>query len=557
MIDTEAATAADGGKPLKHAADGGKPPKHAAEDGKPPKHAADDGDPADRAADRTLAGQLALLIVALGALRLAFADYPLWFDEYATLVFADQPLSRLWSGWMVNETNPPLFYTLTRGWQALGFQTTLALRLLPILFGLAGLALIGIAARLGWGRSAAFTAVLLAGLSPLHIYASQLLRGYMLAADGVLLALIGLLLLLRDAGEPAAGAPNYRALALYTGGSVLAIFGHTTMLLWPPAAMAALVLSAGSQVVAGKGRLLRHLIVANLLVLALSGWWLGITLAQLRLGAENVSWIRSYDTMGYVDLVARSVLLVNQPYLIERFLVIGFGVTLVAAVWADRRTYATRFTALVLLFGAGLFWAASIVHPIATAMILFWLLPLVALLIAGGLGRLRDVERARQGRLVLFTVLAANLLMHGTQLNEQDFRGAIRTVAARPGAALVVEGATMGAVTARACAHDLNRATCPIRILTVSPPQAERTWASALGTVNTLSPAQLATALRCCRSVYTLRTLELDPLLDFGIRSPDSRISWSEPFLEGPIAPSRFDPAAFRAADRPGQPSQP
>ena len=49
----------------------------------------------------------AVLVAAM--VRLAFSDYSLWFDELASVFFASQPTERLWSAWMLRETNPPLF----------------------------------------------------------------------------------------------------------------------------------------------------------------------------------------------------------------------------------------------------------------------------------------------------------------------------------------------------------------------------------------------------------------------------------------------------------------
>lgn len=496
------------------------------------------------AADRALAVRLAILIALLAAFRIASANYALWFDEFATLIFADQPLDRLWSHWMVNETNPPLFYTLIKGWQALGFRSIPGLRLLPILFSVVALALLALAARIGWGRSAATSAVLIAGVSPLHIFASQMLRGYMLATDGVLLAFIGLLLLLRER------APVGLALALYAGGSALAIYCHTTMFLWPPIAMAAFAATVPQRLLAGRARLLGQLALANLVTLALAGWWLGITLAQLGLGAENVSWIRPHTLPKYLDLFARSTLLVNQEYLIERGLVIVVGCAVLAAMAASWRNPAGRLAALIFLIGAFSFWAVSRVHPIATAMSLFWMLSFATLLIAGGLSAIRPPERERQARLGLVAILTANLLMHGSQLTYQDFAAAIRTVAQDKGTGLLVEGATMGAVSTKACQVAFPGLPCPVPIITVKMGRKEHSWATALGIVRPLGPVELPPALAtCCRAVYAVRTFDMDPLLDFQVRSVQTRHGWNDPFIEGPVPVSSFRPERFRVTE--------
>ena len=503
--------------------------------------------------DRALAVRLALLIALLGAYRVVTASYGLWFDEFATLIFSDQPLGRLWSGWMVHETNPPLFYTLMKGWQALGFHSILALRLLPVLSGTAGLALLARTAWIGWGRSAAVSAVMIAGVSPLHIYASQMLRGYMLASDGVLLSFAGLLLLLR--ADPASGMAADRrgtriALALYVAGSTVAIYCHTTLLLWPPFAMAAFAATARGRLLAARGLLLRQLALANLAVLALAGWWLGITLAQIGSGAENVSWIRAHTLPKYLDLFARSTLLVNQEYLVERSVVIVVGSAVIASIVAARREPATRLAALVFGIGGLGFWAVSKVHPIATAMSLFWMLPFAALLLAGGLASIRQPERERQARLALVGLLAANLVMHGSQLSFQDFAAALRTAHRDPGTGLLVEGATMGAVSVKACEVAFPGRPCPVPIVTVQMARPENNWATALGTIRPLAPADVPAVLAaCCRAVYTVRTFDMDPLLDFQIRSVKTRHGWNNPFFEGPVPAASFRPEKFRRTE--------
>lgn len=503
-------------------------------------------------ADRPALARLGILIALLGAYRVVTGNYALWFDEYATLIFADLPLHQLWSGWMVNETNPPLFYSLIKGWQLLGFHTVLGLRLLPVLFSMVALALIAAAAWLGWSRSAATSAVLIVGVSPHHVFFSQMLRGYMLASDGVLLSFLGLLLLVRIA-ECRPGEPRRTtriALALYAGGAALAIYCHTTMLLWPPIAMVALAATLRSQLLARRGHLLRHLLVANLAIAALAGWWLGITFAQLKLGAQNVSWIRAHNLPKYLDMLGQSVMLVNQEYQIERSLVFIVAGALAASAVAGRRRPAMQLAFGVFMGGALTFWAVSLIHPIATKYTVFWLLPFTALIIVGGLSTLRNPERERQLRLGLVAVIAANLVMHGAELAYQPFAETLRIAARDPGTGLLVEGATMGAVSTKACQLEFPSTLCPVPIVTLKLGRGETSWATALGTVQTVTPAQLPQVLAvCCRAVYTVRTFDMDPLIAFQLRRQDQRYGWNNPFREGPVPATSFRPETYRVTE--------
>ena len=492
--------------------------------------------PGPAASSRRMGWIVAATVLAMAGLRVATGLYPLWYDEYASLIFADQPLSRLWSRWMVAETNPPLFYTMAKGWQAMGLRSVAGLRLLPELGGLAELVLLAAAARIGWGWRAALAAVLLAGFSPHHVYAGQLLRGYIFAADGVLLAFIGLLLALREPGRA-------RGCWIYAAGSALALQFHTTMLLWPPIAMAALALSNRPALSAARFLLLRRLAMANLAVLASGAWWLWITLLQLNGGSQNVDWIAPLTLAGYADLLARSLLLVNEAYVIERGLSLLVGAALAIAVVQTFVNPAARLAACVLAIGAALFWGLSLVHPIATPMTLFWLSGFVVLIIAGWAGNLVPPLRACLLTAVLAGLLGFNLMAHGSRLTVQDFGAAVRAAAATPGSALLVEHASFGLVMAKACERELGARPCPIPILTLGAPGGS--FADALPHGPTLRPRDVPAALACCRQVFDVRTWEYDPLLHFGLARAADRRDWNDPFLEGPIPASRFDPARY------------
>ena len=83
-----------------------------------------------------------LAMVAGFIIRYSTGGYPMWQDELASMVFASQPLSRLWSAWMVRETNPPMFYSLLHLWLAMGARSILAIRALPDLGGVLAIGLV-------------------------------------------------------------------------------------------------------------------------------------------------------------------------------------------------------------------------------------------------------------------------------------------------------------------------------------------------------------------------------------------------------------------------------
>jgi ABC-type Fe3+ transport system permease subunit len=58
----------------------------------------------------------ALFAIVFVAIRLACANYPLFWDEWISIFFTRLPTGKLWSDWMVHESNPPLYYTLLKTW---------------------------------------------------------------------------------------------------------------------------------------------------------------------------------------------------------------------------------------------------------------------------------------------------------------------------------------------------------------------------------------------------------------------------------------------------------
>lgn len=131
-----------------------------------------------QSADRSLANRsawtLAGMVCLAALLRVMLANYSLWYDEYASLYFAHEPLRHLWGEWMVRETNPPLFYTMLKGWLALGFDSRAAIRLLSIIGGTLQVALLAMICWRWTGRQAAIAVSLLAALAPAGIYYSHL-----------------------------------------------------------------------------------------------------------------------------------------------------------------------------------------------------------------------------------------------------------------------------------------------------------------------------------------------------------------------------------------------
>lgn len=488
-----------------------------------------------------------LAVAGFAALRVATGHYGLWFDEYATLIFADQPVSRLWSGWMVRETNPPLFYTMVRGWQALGWHGTDQLRWLPELGGVLGLLLLAATAGLGWGPRAVVPAVVLAGLSAQHVHTSQLLRGYIFAADSVTLALAGLLLALRadEESRPAARGPGW---ILYGAGSALAVHFHTTMVLWPIVATLALPLAVERP---GRWSMIRAIMLADGAIVLACSWWLWITLEQIRGHSGNIAWIPRLSVRDYAWTVSQSVLLVREAVGGDHRLskVVALAVAL-AALFTLRRP-ATRLVLACAVLGIALQGLAGLVQPITTQATLFWLSTFVVLLLAGGIAALPSPGVAAVSLMALAALLGFNLVRSLPAQREGDFARALQVVARQPQAALLVEHEAMGAVIAKACALAWPGRPCPVTVVTLTSPLPNDAWARGLGP-SPVSPQAVRAALGPVTRVFTLRSAGYDPALRFGLLAPPASGDPRRPYLEGPFPAARFTAQAWRRPDPAG-----
>lgn len=227
---------------------------------------------------------LLAVITAFGlALRLLDIGRPLWFDEIATAEFAKMPLSRLWSMWMVRETNPPLYYTLAKGWAGLVGDGDTSLRTLSAVFGTTAIiAIYGVLAAVGRKREGISAALMLAAAPAALIY-SQQVRAYGLCQ---LLALASILSFIRFLDASAANRPAARPIALYIAATAAALYCHTTMVVLP---VLCGLFGLGFAIHRGISRaLIPRLVIVNIALVALWSWWGYVTFLQ---GAspENIS----------------------------------------------------------------------------------------------------------------------------------------------------------------------------------------------------------------------------------------------------------------------------
>jgi hypothetical protein len=491
-------------------------------------------DATSRAENRRTIAALAVLIAAFAALRLALADYSLWYDEYASLIFADQPLSRLWSGWMVRETNPPLFYSLLKGWEAAFGSSLLVLRALPVLAGGIGLGLFAAIAWQGYGRRAAIPVVAIVGISAAHIWTSQLVRAYIFAMDGVLLSLLGLVLLLRTPSRPGPG------LALYAAGAVIAIYSHTTMLLWPAIATLAWLVMDIPNLRAGRWRNAALLIAANLAVAAAAGWWIAITLSQLEGKTGNLGWLKPLSFGEYRYVVSQTILLTFQTGESQRWIHYSIIFAFLMATGLTVREVSTRFFLLLLGLGLAIVWLVEPVHPIASDKTVRWLMIFPALVIAGGAAHLASLWIRTGAVAVVGSLLAINLAASLAKFPLQDWKD--RLPATDPGGTvLLVQHESMAEVATKACEIEFQSAECPLQIVALASADPSNAWAKGLYGKPLIEGRALEPALAETARIYTARLGgAYDPLLQLGRVPASARTQWGIPTIEGPFTPAQI-----------------
>jgi hypothetical protein len=502
-----------------------------------------------RPAPRTLL--IAVLLLAASALalvlRLQQSHASMVFDEYASMFFSRRSWGELWGWWMLRETNPPLFYSLLKAWRAVTPQSQAALRLLPLLISLAQMALLARLAGRTYGAFAAVLCVLLLAVSPSDIYQSEYLRAYGLAKLAVTVSFVGLLHALE--GSPTAP----RGWIAYVAGAIVAIYSHTTMLLWPPVAtLAVLVEAAMARRITA--RQIGTLLAMGAAILALSGWVVAIALLQLRAHAGDISWIEPLSLEDYASSIDLQ-LLQDAPIgssLMGLLMLVG-----VARTW---RRPATRMALVIVVATLAAYKLADRIHPITSDYTLHWCAAFTVLLAAAALSDWRQDCQPRP-RLEAAIATGVALLVAGTGSYDlkndvwiprpQDFHAALQTVAHTPGAALLASHESDGVVIQQACMIEFGSATCPFPLVVLANPARSDSWATGGLRGPLTAPNDTYAALGATKTVYAFSRYVYTPLVQLGMDEHHyRRTEWDDGELIGPIPIADF---AARSASKPSR----
>ncbi|MDB5713819.1 MAG: hypothetical protein JWO15_1216 [Sphingomonadales bacterium] len=398
-----------------------------------------------------------MIILAVAALlRFASANHSLQFDEHASVYFSDQSYARLWSDWMLRETNPPLYYSVLRAWRAVAGSSDWAIRVPTIVASLFAIVLLFTLTRRVYGTTAAIIAAGLAGISGLHLYFAEIARGYIFVLCAVLVAVGALLKISSPESDPSS---RRRALLLYTIAATAAIYLHTTMILFPIFAFIALI-AADPARYRSHPRQLLPFIIANIAVYVLSAWAIRIAALQLIYGRDNISAIGLVGPVGIAGYSFKTLFLsIGTEWLpsilapLLAFMVIRFAMT-------DRHRVETRL--LAGMAGISLLALAFIgmVVPIFVPRTIFWISGIISILLAGALAAIPSVRLRWTVLAIVVVALAIDMVRLRQTIEDEDWNTPVQIMSHHPGALLLVQGEAMALLADQTCRRKLST-PCP------------------------------------------------------------------------------------------------
>lgn len=326
-------------------------------------------------------------IVALGlALRLLRLDAAsFWADEMFSAWWIGHDLGFLWSEGMRLEPNPPLYYTLLKGWTALaGARDEVAVRSFSVFCSVVTIPVVALIGRDVAGWRAGLLAAALFAVAPVQVHYAQEGRTYALLILLTATALLGMMRFVRGA-QHGGGARQW--LVLYAVAAVAMVYSHATAAL----TLAALNICAAAWLFAApaRRRAVVPLVGANLVVLLLAAPQI-LTMLGYMGRTHELGFIAEPGLVEFLNLA--NVLLVdpNTPWF--AFRVASLTAAMVAGLFA-----------LVLVFVRP---AAEILVFLVAVPALFLVLALLAGLVAPVL-----MPRVLTWMSVPFCVLAAAALL--------------------------------------------------------------------------------------------------------------------------------------------------
>ena len=474
-----------------------------------------------------------VILLLAAALRFGLANYSLWFDEYASLFFAHQPFARLWSVWMVRETNPPLFYSILRGWILLSAPTgPVMLRAPAIVASLLTIVVVYRGLSRVYGVRPAAAAALLLSVSAQQIYYAQQLRGYSLFALAITISFFGLMRIV-TADEPDDRHPT-SAWISYVGGAIAAIYLHSTGFLWVPIATIGLMIS-DRRFILVFGRNWIQLAAADAAIVIGASWAIYIAYQQMLAPNPNIAWLRYQGIRGSSSLFWESTLLVRNPQRWQSFVAeLILGIAVYGAIRTLNRS-ATRLTAACGVTALVVYFCVSLKQPIMVERTLVWLGIFPVILICAALSTIRKPALFLATSGLVATLVAINLIVVYPDFEREDWAGGLSRAMKTPNAALVISGEGGAVVAAEACALITSGRPCPVAMITLPGPNLNA-WAVGYGPrTPATSAGQLA--LPATTQLYFTQRYSEQPLLTLHTAGLLKSIPMDPRLFTGPFGP--------------------
>ncbi len=405
---------------------------------------------------------LAIVLIATGVLARIYGltARPLWDDEAFTYYMAAQGLDHLFAS-LRFERHPPLFFAIEGASVGLFGGTELALRLPPLLAGLALIPLVGhIGTRL-WGKDGGLVAAAFVAISPLMVYHSQEGRSYALL---VAVMLGGAWCLWEHAAEP-----SWRRGVLGTVLTLAGMYSHYFGVFMLPVAVLAVILRGRRNL--WKAAAPTAAIMLGMVPLA---WLMVIQRTQAYSGAVTFA---SDGNMSLVAEVVRSLLLLGNGGYPEGILRIagygGFALATGLALFTVARSPETRRAWIFpLLLAAGLFLmmrgAGLVLHWGIRDNYIILIAPATYLLLAGAATRSSvNPLPGRLAVLALFGVMVSGtaVLSLANARPNPDYRTAcLRVAAEQPEGVLLAR--TWGDL---ACYEYYRKSPAPVAVFALDP----------------------------------------------------------------------------------------
>jgi len=375
---------------------------------------------------------LAAVIAGGAAVRLWRVDsQSLWLDELFSVAVSDLSVEGV-ARKMAEEFHPPLYYWLLKAWRLLGtsdfharaLSILLGCLTIPLFFSLSGKVL---------GRDARRLATAFLAFSPLHVYFSQEVRGYVLTH---LLAVASLDLYLGARGRPT-GARFAGLLLLDVAGLYTHVLYGLHLLVRP------LLLPWLRPPGERRAALVRTILGAAIAGAAYVPWWGAVSHVagleegyRMPVGPRNVAYVLYSWSVGIGwgpgqeelrGYPAPLEVLRNHPLAIVSAALLFGGLFLLGVRAVGREGQGARRLALLVQFAAPIAGAFVVAHFIVVSLLPRYPIvgfPAFLLLIAAGLRALPRRPRAAAG-LAVFALWGASLWNAQTnpRFMREDYRG--------------------------------------------------------------------------------------------------------------------------------------